>query len=179
MGRFMPGRRLGTYQILSQLGAGGMGEVYRARDLKLGRDVALKVLPERFSIDPHRLARFEREARLLAALNHPHIGAIYDIEEADDSRFLVLELVEGKTLADRSARGPLRLNESLAIAVQIAEALDAAHAKGIVHRDLKPSNVILQGVPTHEDTAATSGQERDQQCARQFNREVGLRRLIR
>ena len=144
MVELLRGRRLGTYQIVSQLGAGGMGEVYRAKDLKLGREVAIKVLPERFTADPLRLARFKREARVLAALNHPRIAAIYDLEEAGDTFFLVLELVEGETLAHHIARGPLRIDESLAIAMQIGEALEAAHAKGIVHRDLKPSNVILQ-----------------------------------
>ena len=144
MVELLRGRRLGTYQIVSQLGAGGMGEVYRAKDLKLGREVAIKVLPERFTADPLRLARFKREARVLAALNHPRIAAIYDLEEAGETFFLVLELVEGETLAHRLARGPLRIDESLAIAMQIGEALEAAHAKGIVHRDLKPSNVILQ-----------------------------------
>ena len=137
------GWRLGTYEILSPLGEGGMGEVYRARDLKLGREVAIKVLPERFTTDPQRLARFQREARLLAALNHPRIGAIYDLEDAGDTRFLVLELVEGETLARRIARGPLAIDDAVAIALQIGEALDAAHAKGILHRDLKPANVML------------------------------------
>ena len=137
-------RRLGAYEILSQLGAGGMGEVYRAKDLKLGREVAIKVLPARFTADPNRLARFKREARVLAALNHPRIAAIYGFEDAGESSFLVLELVEGETLARRIARGPLTIRESVAIALQIGEAVEAAHAKGIVHRDLKPSNVILQ-----------------------------------
>ena len=139
----LSGRRLGAYQILSQLGAGGMGEVYLAKDLNLGREVAIKVLPERFTTDPRRLARFKREARLLAALNHPHIGAIYDFEDADGTAFLVLELVEGETLAHRIARGPLKIDDAVGIALQIGEALDAAHAKGILHRDLKPSNVML------------------------------------
>ena len=125
------------------LGAGGMGEVYRARDTKLGRDVAIKILPRAFTSDPDRLARFEREARMLAALNHPNIATIYGIEDADGVRALVLELVEGETLADRIARGPLVLKDALAIARQIAEALDAAHEKGIVHRDLKPANIKI------------------------------------
>jgi serine/threonine protein kinase len=146
------GRRLGTYQILSPLGQGGMGEVYRAKDLKLGREVAIKLLPERFTADPDRLSRFRREARVLAALNHPRVGAIYDLEEADQSIFLVLEFVEGETLAHRISRGPLGIHESLAIALQIGEALEAAHAKGIVHRDLKPSNVILQRAVTRESS---------------------------
>ena len=127
-----------------------MGEVYRAKDLTLGREVAIKVLPERFTTDPHRLARFRREARVLAALNHPRIGAIYDLEEAGDSVFLVLELVEGETLAHRIARGPLGLHESLSIALQIGEALEAAHAKGRVHRDLNPSNIMLQRASSRE-----------------------------
>src|SRR5229473_3345292 len=117
------------------------GEVYRARDPKLGRDVAIKVLPPLFTLDPARLARFEREARLLASLNHPHIGAIYGVEDADGVRGLVLELVEGLTLADRLAAGPLAVDEALPIAHQIAEALEAAHEKGIVHRDLKAANM--------------------------------------
>ncbi len=144
----MIGRQLGPYTIVAPLGAGGMGEVYRARDTKLGRDVAIKILPSHFTADPERRARFAREARLLATLNHPHIGAIYGLEEADGVTALVLELVEGPTLADRLARGPLPIAEALAIARQIAEALDAAHEKGIVHRDLKPANIVLQSART-------------------------------
>jgi hypothetical protein len=136
------GTRLGPYEIVGGLGAGGMGEVYRARDSRLGREVAIKVLPAAFSADPDRLARFEREARLLAALNHPHIGAIYGIEEDGGVRALVLELVEGETLAERCQR-PIPLAEALGIGRQIAEALDAAHQRGIVHRDLKPANVKI------------------------------------
>jgi len=139
------GRNIGAFKILSVLGAGGMGEVYRARDTKLGRDVAIKVLPEAFTSDPERLARFEREARLLAALNHPHIAAIYGFEEAQGVRALILELVEGPTLADRVAAGPTPVKEALTIARQIAEALEAAHEKGIIHRDLKPANIKLKG----------------------------------
>jgi eukaryotic-like serine/threonine-protein kinase len=120
---------IGSYRILDKLGEGGMGEVYRARDTRLGRDVAIKVLPAAFTSDPDRLARFEREARTLAALNHPHIAAIYGIEEATGVRALVLELVEGETLADRIAHG-LRVGDALAIARQIVSALDAAHEKG-------------------------------------------------
>jgi Tol biopolymer transport system component len=137
------GRRLGAYQVQALLGVGGMGEVYRARDTKLQRDVAVKFLPHAFTTDPERLSRFEREARMLAALNHPHIGAIYGFEEADAFRFLILELVDGPTLADRLAKGPLRVAEALIAARQIAEALEAAHEKGIVHRDLKPANIKL------------------------------------
>jgi serine/threonine-protein kinase len=142
-------RRIGPYQIQALIGAGGMGEVYRARDTKLGRAVAIKILPRAFTSDPERLARLEREARMLAALNHPHIGAIYSLEEADDVRALVLELVEGETLADKllhlSTRTShvtgLPIEESLLIARQIVDALDAAHKKGIIHRDLKPANI--------------------------------------
>ena len=138
-------RQIGPYTIIAPLGAGGMGEVYRARDSKLGRDVAIKILPSHFTADPERRARFAREARTLATLNHPHIGAIYGLEESDGIAALVLELVEGPTLADRLERGPLPLSQALAIARQIAEALEAAHEKGIVHRDLKPANIVLQG----------------------------------
>ena len=138
------GARLGPYEILSPLGAGGMGEVYRARDTKLGRDVAIKFLPAQFTTDPDRLARFEREARMLASLNHPHIGAIYGFEESDGVRALVLELVEGLTLADRIGAGVRsRSPKRCEIAKQIAEALDAAHERGIVHRDLKPANIKI------------------------------------
>jgi serine/threonine protein kinase/WD40 repeat protein len=147
------GTRLGPYEVVGLLGAGGMGEVYRARDTKLGRDVALKILPQRFTADPKREARFDREARILAALNHPHIAAIYGFQEADDStglgqrvRALVLELVEGQTLAERLAWGTIPVTEALGIASQVAAALDAAHRKGIVHRDLKPSNIKVTPV---------------------------------
>src|SRR6202140_4242514 len=137
------GSRLGPYETLSLLGSGGMGEVYRARDTKLGRDVALKILPDTFAADPERLARFQREAQVLASLNHPHIGAIYGLEESNGVRALVLELVEGPTLADRIARGPLPIEEALNVAHQICEALEAAHEKGVIHRDLKPANVKI------------------------------------
>jgi len=137
----LTGRRFGAYEVQASIGAGGMGEVYRARDTKLGRDVAIKILPATFSSDPDRRARFDREARVLAALNHPHIAAIYGVEESGGIRGLVLELVEGDTLAERIAKGPLSIREALAIAQQIADALDAAHEKGIVHRDLKPANI--------------------------------------
>ena len=138
-----PGFRIGPYEILSALGAGGMGEVYRARDSRLKRDVALKVLPDAVAADTERLARFEREAQALAALKHPHIASIYGIEEGDGLRALVLELAEGETLADRIARGALPVPEAVAIARQIADALEAAHQQGIVHRDLKPANIQL------------------------------------
>jgi len=137
------GRRIGGYQIQALIGAGGMGEVYRAHDTKLGRDVAIKILPREFLTNTERLARFEREARTLAALNHPHIAAIYGIEQEDDLRAIVLELVPGDTLADRLLGGAIPVAESVAIARQIADALDAAHEKGIVHRDLKPSNIKI------------------------------------
>jgi serine/threonine protein kinase len=139
-----PGVRLGPYEVLASIGAGGMGEVYRARDTALGRDVALKILPEAFARDPDRIARFRREAQLLASLNHPHIGAIYGLEDARGVPVLVLELVEGPTLADRLMRGAIPGDEALAIARQIADALDAAHEQGIVHRDLKPANIKLR-----------------------------------
>ena len=135
------GRRVGAYQIDARIGSGGMGEVYRARDTRLGRDVAIKVLPSIFAADPDRLARFEREARMLAALNHSHIATIHGVEELDGVRGLILELVEGPTLAQRIAQGPLPLNEALAVAQQVAHALEAAHDKGIIHRDLKPANI--------------------------------------
>ena len=138
-----PGQYLGPYQIVAFLAAGGMGEVYRARDIKLKRDVALKVLPEAFARDPDRMARFQREAEILASLNHPNIAAIYDLEETNGTRYLVLELVEGETLADKITRGPIRVEDSLNIAIQICEALEAAHERGVIHRDLKPANVKI------------------------------------
>ena len=137
------GARVGSYEILDKLGVGGMGEVYRARDTKLGRDVAIKVLPEAFSKDRERLDRFEREARLLAQLNHTNIATIYGLEELDGQRLLVMELVEGETLADRIARGPIPIDEAIPLFTQIAEGLEAAHNKGIIHRDLKPANVMI------------------------------------
>jgi serine/threonine protein kinase len=139
-----PGTRLGAYEIAALLGAGGMGEVYRGRDTRLDRDVAIKILPETFASDPERIARFQREAKTLASLNHPHIGAIYGLEESNGIKALVLELVEGPTLADRIAQGAIPLDEALPIAKQIAEALEAAHEHGIIHRDLKPANIKLK-----------------------------------
>jgi serine/threonine protein kinase len=139
--RLAPGSSVGPYRIERLIDIGGMGEVYRARDTTLGRDVAIKILPQHFTADPARLARFEREARLLAALNHPNIGAIHGLEASGGVRALVLELVEGETLADRIRRGPVPITDALTIAGQIAEALDTAHEKGIVHRDLKPANI--------------------------------------
>jgi eukaryotic-like serine/threonine-protein kinase len=137
----MIGTKLGPYEITAKLGEGGMGEVYRATDTKLKRDVAVKVLPAAFTEDKERLARFEREAQLLAQLHHPNIASIFGLEEADGIRALVMELVEGPTLAERLEKGSLPLDESLSIARQIAEALEEAHEKGIIHRDLKPQNV--------------------------------------
>jgi len=137
------GTQLGSHEITGLLGRGGRGEVYRGRDRKLKRDVAIKILPEEFSRDPERVVHFQREAEVLASLNHPNIAAIYDLEEAEGIRFLVLELVEGETLAERIQRGPIRIEEALEIGKQICEALEAAHEKGIVHRDLKPANVKI------------------------------------
>ena len=139
-----PGTTLGPYTVTAKIGEGGLGEVYQARDTKLDRDVALKVLPEAFTSDPDRLARFEREAKVLASLNHPNIGSIYGLEEAEGVRALVLELVEGPTLADRIKQGPIPLDEALPIAKQIAEALEAAHEQGIIHRDLKPATIKVK-----------------------------------
>ena len=135
------GMKIGPYEIVAPLGAGGMGEVYRARDVRLERDVALKVLPSAFASDPERMARFKREAQVLASLNHPHIGAIYGFEDSGGVLALVMELIEGPTLADRIARGPIPSDEALPVAKEIAEALEAAHDRGIVHRDLKPANI--------------------------------------
>ncbi len=151
-----------------------MGEVYRARDTKLDRDVALKVLPEAFTQDPDRLARFEREAKVLASLNHPNIAAIYGLEEADDTRALVLELVEGPTLADRIKQGPIPLDEALPIAKQIAEALEAAHEAGVIHRDLKPANVKVKDDGTVKvlpaALAPTRSASRDSNAKLKFSR---------
>ncbi len=150
------GSRLGHYDVTALIGEGGMGQVYQATDTKLNRQVALKILPEAFASDPDRLARFQREAQVLASLNHPGIAAIYGIEEAEPSaaegkssgqeavKALVLELVEGPTLADRIAQGPIPVDEALPIAKQIAEALEAAHEQGVIHRDLKPANIKLK-----------------------------------
>ena len=137
------GQTIAHYTITEKIGQGGMGEVYRATDTKLKRDVALKVLPESFTQDPQRMARFTREAQVLASLNHPNIGAIYGLEEEDGVRALVLELIEGEDLSESIARGPIPLEKSLNIALQIAKALEAAHEQGIIHRDLKPANVKI------------------------------------
>jgi serine/threonine protein kinase len=135
------GTRLGSLDITALLGKGGMGEVYRARDAKLKRDVAIKILPEEFSRDHDRVSRFQREAEVLASVNHPNIGTIYDLQEVGGVQFLVLELVEGETLADRITRGPIPMEEALNIAKSICDALEAAHERGVIHRDLKPANV--------------------------------------
>jgi serine/threonine protein kinase/Tol biopolymer transport system component len=138
------GTRLVPYEVVSALGAGGMGEVYRARDTRLKRDVALKILPESFASDADRLVRFQREAEVLASLNHPNIAAIYGLEDSNGTRALVMELVDGETLADRIGRGPIPIDEALPIAKQIAEALEAAHEQGVIHRDLKPANIKVR-----------------------------------
>src|SRR5215471_9702326 len=135
------GTQLGSHEIIALLGKGGMGEVSRARDLKLKREVAIKVLPEEFARDAERVSRFQREAEVLASLSHPNIAGIHDLAEAKGSRYLVLELVEGETLADRIARGPIPVEEALHIAIQMCEALEAAHERGVIHRDLKPANI--------------------------------------
>src|SRR5260370_29358744 len=139
---FLSGTRLGSYEVLTQMGAGGMGEVYQAHDTKLGRDVAIKVLPEAFAHDADRLSRFQREAKMLASLNHPNIATIHGLEESNGTHFLVMELVPGDNLQQRvKSEGVVPIEEALTIAKQIGEALEAAHEKGIIHRDLKPANV--------------------------------------
>ena len=140
----IPGTRLGPYEITAPLGVGGMGEVYRATDITLKRQVALKVVPVALAADPDRLARFQREAEVLASLNHPNIAQIHGLEESDGTRALVMELVEGPTLADRVGNGAIPVDEALPIAKQIAEALEAAHEQGIIHRDLKPANIKVR-----------------------------------
>src|SRR5262249_12754763 len=161
----------GPYEIQSAIGVGGMGEVYRARDSKLNRDVALKVLPAEFALEADRLARFKREAQVLASLDHPNIGASYGFQDSESWHALVLQLVEGPTLADRIAQGRIPLDEALPVARQIAEALEAAHEKGVIHRDLKPANVKLTAdgnvkvldfglAKLLETDAAVSGQSR-------------------
>src|SRR5215213_4953216 len=140
----VPGTRFGSYEVSAQIGVGGMGEVHRAHDIKLNRDVALKVLPDSFVNDPDRLARFQREAHVLASLNHPNIAAIYGVEDVAGARALVMELVEGSTLAERIPEGPIPIDEAINIATQVAEALGAAHDQGVVHRDLKPANIKVK-----------------------------------
>ena len=144
-----PGTRLGPYEIVSAIGAGGMGEVYRARDTRLKRDVALKILPDTFATDPERLARFQREAEVLASLSHPNIAGIYGLEESNGTRALVMELVDGETLADRIARGPIPLDEALPIARQVAEALEAAHEQGIIHQRSIGSRKFVVDLPAN------------------------------
>src|SRR5215813_12629609 len=139
----MIGTKLAHYEITVHLGSGGMGDVYEATDTKLGRSVAIKFLPEAFGHDIERVARFQREARVLASLNHPNIAAIHGLEEIDTRHFLVMELIPGETLADRIRRGAIAIKEALPIAKQIAEALEEAHEKGIIHRDLKPANIKI------------------------------------
>jgi serine/threonine-protein kinase len=139
----LPGHQLAHYEIIEPIGKGGMGEVYRAKDSKLGRDVAIKVLPDEFARDEERLRRFQREAKVLASLNHPNIAAIYGLEHSEGTHYLVLEMVEGETLAERIARGPIPVDEAVRIAMKIATALQEAHDRGIVHRDLKPANIKL------------------------------------
>src|SRR6476660_8276473 len=139
-----PGSRIGPYEVTSHLGEGAMGVVFRAHDTKLQRDVALKLLPENFAKEPERLSRFQREAQLLASLNHPNIAHIYGLEEVDGSGCIVMELVEGETISERLKRtGPFPIDEAVAVAKQIADALAAAHERGIIHRDLKPANIKL------------------------------------
>ncbi len=137
------GTRLGAYEILAPIGAGGMGEVYKATDTALGRDVAIKVLPEAVAQDPERLGRFEREAKLLASVNHPNVATLYGFERDGDVRFLVMELVEGEDMATRLRRGPIPVGEAIGLFTQVADGLEAAHTKGIVHRDLKPANLKI------------------------------------
>ena len=144
MTKSLEGQRIGPYQVSARIGTGGMGEVYRARDPRLNRLVAIKVLRPDVANDPDRLARFAREAQLLASLNHPHIAQIHGLEDAGGVHALVMELVEGPTLADRIAQGAIPVDEALAMAKQIAEALEAAHEQGIIHRDLKPANIKVR-----------------------------------
>src|SRR5262245_37819795 len=139
-----PGTRVGPYEITALIGEGGMGKVWRAHHIALKRDDALKVLPDAVASDPDRLARFQREAQLLASLNHPNIAHVYGLEQADGVQAMGMELVEGPTLGDRIAQGPIPVDEALLIAKQIAEALEAAHEQGVIHRDLKPSNIKLR-----------------------------------
>ena len=138
-----PGQTLLHCRVVEQIGAGGMGEVWKALDTTLGREVAIKVLPQAFSQDPERLARFEREARLLASLNHPNIAVVHGLHEAEGLRFLAMELIEGEDLSKRLERGPLSIDEMLRMGRQVAAALEAAHESGVVHRDLKPANIQI------------------------------------
>src|SRR5215472_18161012 len=140
--RLSSGIRLGPYEILAPLGAGGMGEVYRARDTRLGRTVAVKILPEHLS-SPEARQRFDREARTISSLSHPNVCHLYDVGQQDDTHYLVMEYLEGETLADRLRKGPLPLDQALKVGIEICDGLEAAHRKGVVHRDLKPGNVML------------------------------------
>src|SRR5215468_2204251 len=160
----MIGTKLGHYEISSHIGSGGMGDVYQATDTKLGRSVAIKFLPEAFSHDTDRVSRFQREARVLASLNHPNIAGIHGVEEIDHRHFLEMELVSGETLADRIKRGAISIEETLPIAKQIAEALEEAHEKGIIHRDLKPANIKVtpEGKVKVLDFELAKAYERDQ-----------------
>jgi len=158
--------QIGPYTITRELGRGGMGVVYLGRDTRLDRDVAIKALPEHLAQDPERLARFEREAKTLASLNHPNVAGIHGVEEHEGARYLVLEYVEGETLADRLDRGPLPVEDAIEIAVQIAAGVEAAHEAGVIHRDLKPGNVIVTpegkakvldfGLARSEETSSSS-----------------------
>ena len=204
-----PGSRVGGYEITALLGRGGMGEVYRARDTKLGREVAIKILPDVWVTDPDRRARLDREARVLASLNHPHIGAIYGTEESSDFTALVLELVEGETLAERLSRlepprssaprsGPgsapgqkagLPLKEALEIARQIADALDTAHERGVIHRDLKPANIKINpsgvvkvldfGLATYQPGATAFGDAAPESASDAHTMALEVRSLAR
>src|SRR5438046_1940958 len=138
-----PGTRLDHYEILSPIGKGGMGEVYRARDTRLGREVAIKTLPAHLARGGERLARFRREARAASALNHPHICTVYDLSEDTETPFIVMELLKGETLSDLLVRGPLAVDRALPLCLQLADALEAAHAEGIIHRDIKPANIFV------------------------------------
>ena len=159
------GTRLGVYDVTAPIGEGGMGQVWRATDTTLGRQVAIKILPDAFAADPDRLARFEREAKTLASLNHPHIAAIYGFEKSSGMHALVMELVEGDDLSQRIARGAIPLDEALPIARQIAEALEAAHEQGIIHRDLKPANIKVRADGTVKVLDFVAG-EGDGPCRR-------------
>ena len=174
-----PGQMLAHYEILELIGKGGMGEVYRARDTKLGREVAIKVLPEEFAQDKDRVARFEREARLLASLNHPHIATLHGFEESDGQQFLVMELVEGETLAERIAAGPIPIHETLPLFKQIAEGLEAAHEKGVIHRDLKPANIKIgeNGRPKILDFGLAKAYVGDEEPAPSSSQSPTLTRL--